>query len=233
MQFYDGRKKKVVYAVLLGPVITAFIKLFGAAFGLMGILYTFRFRYIMWGVIITILLTLLPLPITGVSGLIFQYKSYLALLGADHAASLGLSVMGWLTSWFNLSISKIGVLGVGVILLLLPLIKVKNYDQAHFRLLFMTYIMIWMVIFNHRAESPTYIIAVVAALIAILATEIMQWFHYLIIIILMVFTSLIMSDLFPNSWKDTFFIPYVIKAVPCIGIWIWNGYMLLYYRKEH
>ena len=74
-------------------------------------------------------------------------------------------------------------------------------------------------IFNFRAESPTFIIA---------TSGIFLWFfsqkkstvNLVLLCIVILFTSLSYTDLFPASVRDSFIEPYVIKAVPCILVWL-------------
>jgi hypothetical protein len=76
-----------------------------------------------------------------------------------------------------------------------------------------------MVIFNHKAESPTFIIA---------TAGIFLWFfisrksvtNLVLLMVAVVFTSLAATDLFPAFVRDRIFEPYVVKVVPCILVWV-------------
>ncbi|HKC68482.1 MAG TPA: DUF2029 domain-containing protein, partial [Bacteroidia bacterium] len=110
---------------------------------------------------------------------------------------------------------------------LLPLVKIKNYKDYSFRLTLFASILIWIVIFNHRAESPTFIIALAG---------IVMWFYsqtpkkenVVLLILAIVFTCLSPTDLFPRYIRQNFLEVYVIKAVPCILIWFKITYDLLF-----
>jgi hypothetical protein len=41
-----------------------------------------------------------------------------------------------------------------------------------------------------------------------------------LLFIAFIFTSLSPTDIFPRFIKDQFFLPYLIKVVPCILIWL-------------
>ena len=92
------------------------------------------------------------------------------------------------------------------------------YKEAVFKMLILASMLIWVVIFNHKAESPTYIIAVAGVGIWYFATPRAGWRTILLFTVL-VFTSLSNTDLFPPYIKEHFFMPYTIKAVPCIIAW--------------
>jgi len=144
------------------------------------------------------------------------------MLGEDHSASYGFSVMGWLHSWFGVDGGKNIVLLAGMVLFLVPLIRFKNYGDRIFRLLHLTSILIWIVIFNHKAESPTFIIAM-AGISIWYVTMSKTILNHVLLALAVVFTSLSPTDLFPAWLRHNVVIPYTLKAVPCIIIWckIW------------
>ena len=79
--------------------------------------------------------------------------------------------------------------------------------------------MIWVIIFNHRAESPTFIIALCGMAIWFISQERTPVNIFLIIFALML-TSLSPTDLFPKFIRDTYVVPYSLKALPAVMIWI-------------
>ena len=150
--------------------------------------------------------------------MLFLYKSWLHLLANDRSASIGLSVMGLLETWFKVNISKNLVALVGLVLFLLPLMHVRRYGDLTFRLLYLASALIWMVIFNHKAESPTYIIV---------TSGIGIWYfcqapdpgNRILLILAFLLISMSISDLVPAPVRNGFIRPYGIKAVMGIVIW--------------
>ena len=77
----------------------------------------------------------------------------------------------------------------------------------------------WIIIFNHKAESPSYIIAM---------TGIALWFFYsgrnivniILFALAIVAVSFTPTDIFPESFRDNFLEPYCVKALLPILIWI-------------
>lgn len=207
--------------------ITIFTKLFGVFACILFVFYPKKIRFVLYMLGWCILFSLLPAFFIGFEQLTFLYKSWFTVLSNDHSANYGYSVLGWLQSWFKLNLDKILVLLVGLVIMLLPLLKIKKYKDYSFRLTLLASILIWTVIFNHRAESPTFIIAMAGVVI---------WFYHqtlktenvVLLVLAIVFTCLSPTDLFPKYIRQNFLEVYVIKAVPCILIWFKITYDLLF-----
>ena len=107
---------------------------------------------------------------------------------------------------------------MGVILFFVPLTRYKMYSNQTFRLMILAFMLLWVIIFNHKAESSTFIIAVAGVGIWYFANEKANWRLALMILVLL-FTSMSTTDIFPPYVKKHFIYPYTIKAVPCILVW--------------
>jgi hypothetical protein len=198
-------------------VLTVFIKLFGLVALALFLLYPNKLKSALYTLGWTLLIAILPLAFISIDQLFFLYKSWLHLLQTDHGISTGISVAGWLSTWFGVE-AKTGVVLLGVILFCLPLLNYKAFKEWDFKLLFLSSILIWVIIFNHRAESATYVIAV---------SGVALWFftqkrnpaNVVLVLLAFVFTVLSPTDLFPKYIRVNYVVPYVLKAVPCIFIW--------------
>ena len=151
------------------------------------------------------------------------------MLSIDHEVSQGLSVIGWLQAWFGIQANKMLTALTGAAIFLLPFIRRRCYDHYNFRLLALSSMLIWMVIFNHKAESPTFIIALVGISIWFFMRP-RQWWDIALFISAFVLTTLSPTDIFPPFLKKNFFEPYVLKAVPCILIWLRIVYEMIRFR---
>ena len=78
--------------------------------------------------------------------------------------------------------------------------------------------LIWVIIFNHKAESPTYIIAVAGVGIWYFARPAVAW-RTVLLWLTFIFTILATTDIFPPDIRHHYMLPYTIKAVPCILVW--------------
>ncbi|MFK8006522.1 MAG: glycosyltransferase family 87 protein [Saprospiraceae bacterium] len=217
-------EKEKIWLGTLCIALTFYIKIFGIVAFALFLVYPQKGKFILSSAVWMIVLGLLPAVFVGLDQLVFLYESWGKMLGEDHAASYGYSVMGWLQSWFGLQVSKNVIVLLGVVLFCLPLVKLKHYSNYDFRWRLLVSILIWVVIFNHKAESPTFVIAMSGVGIWYFFSEKTRM-NLALVILVFVFTSLSPTDLFPRFLREQFVIPYVMKAVFCIFIWgkiIWE-----------
>lgn len=221
-------EKEKIWLGTLCITLTFYIKIFGIVAFALFLVYPQKGKFILSSAVWMIVLGLLPAVFVGFDQLIFLYGSWGRMLGEDHAASYGYSVMGWLQIWFGLEVSKNVIVLLGVALFCLPLVKFKRNLNYEFRWRLLVSILIWVVIFNHKAESPTFVIAMSGVGI---------WYFFskktkvnlALVILAFVFTSLSPTDLFPRFLRESFVIPYVMKAMFCILIWgkvIWEMFLI-------
>ncbi len=235
-------EKDKIWLGTLCIALTVFIKIFGVVAFALFLVYPKKGKFILASTVWVIVLTVLPLLVISMDQFQLLYESWWRMLGEDHAASYGYSVMGWLQSWFGLDVSKNVIVLLGVVLFCLPLIKIKKYTNYKFRWRLLASILIWVVIFNHKAESPTFVIAMSGVGIWYFLSKIemekvdaihkvtsSHLVNTVLVVLAFVFTSLSPTDLFPRFLRENIVIPYVLKAVPCILIWgkiIWEMYVL-------
>jgi hypothetical protein len=148
-----------------------------------------------------LLLGILPLLVTDLKHLLYLYQSWGILLKKDQENSTGLSVMGILQTWFVLKNAKNIVITTGIILFLLPLLQWRKYKLYDFRLLFLCFTLIWVVIFNHKAESPTYIISMCGISIWFFS-QTANRVNILLLVSAFLFTTVCSGDLFPYFFRE-------------------------------
>jgi len=204
--------------------LTAFIKIFGILFLFLFLFYPKWYKSVLPVAGIFVLLFLLPITILGYQGLLDSYQSFGNLLAADHGNFVKYSVMGWLQNWFGIVPAKNTVVLLGFVLQFIPapiwILKTRNADSRfRFMALLAASLLIWMVIFNHMAESATYIIAVMG---------VMMWFFYsgwdkkwriILLIPVMAFTCFGPSDIYPPELRENIVVHWQLKVFPCILIW--------------
>jgi hypothetical protein len=223
-------KKQIVLASLF-IVLTIFIKLFGVVALALFVFYPHKRKAIIYTICWILILAILPLFVVSFSQLSFLYQSWLILLNNDHSAAWGMSVAGWLHSWFGIE-SKNVIVIIGVVLFCLPFLKYKFFNNLKFKLFFLSSILIWIVIFNHKAESPTLIIAISGVAIWGFSQKI-KVENVVLLIIAIIFTTLSPTDIFPKSLRNNYIVPYVLKAVPCILIWFKITLDLIFFIPEN
>lgn len=220
---------KVIWATLF-IVLATYIKIYGAVAFAFFFLYPDKVKFIIYSIIWSIVALLLPLLATDYSTLIEQYISWGNLLANDQSASYGLSVMGWLNKIFGIVEGKNIVMLIGVILFFVPFIKVRHYKETPFRLLILAYTLIWVIIFNHKAESATFIIAMCGIMIWYFALPPATW-RKVVLICSFIFVSLSTTELF-LAVRDVFVDRYAIKPFACIAVWVIALFELLFYKHD-
>jgi hypothetical protein len=209
-------------------VFSFYIKIYGAVAFIFYLFYPGKLRLMGWSLFWMLLFAFMPLLVVDGHQLAFLYGSWLHLLLNDRSASIGLSVMGVLESWWRLDASHLDashmaaakniVTLAGIVLFLLPLIHWRRYTDPGFRLLYLASTLIWMVIFNHKAESPTFIIAMSGIGIWYFSQR-ADPLNRVLLILSFLLISMSVSDLVPASVRNGFIRPYGIKAVMAIVIW--------------
>ncbi len=212
-------ENKQQFLAVLFITITVYVKIFGVlAFSLL-LLYPERWRAFLYSVFWMLLFGLLPLLVVPLHQYEFLIRSWSHLLQDDHSTSYGFSVIGWLHTWFGLDPNKMLVVLAGGILFCIPLLKLKSYGEPLFRILLLCSVLIWVIIFNHKAESATFIIAVTGIALWFFSKSKATDFDLALIISVFILTVLSPTDLFPRYLREHIVSPYVLKGFPCILVW--------------
>ncbi len=223
-------ERRSVFLAAFCILLSFYVKLFGVAAIILFLLYSNKIKFIGASAVWGILLGFLPLLVISADQLIYLYKSWLNLLSNDHSASYGLSLMGILQSWFQLTPPKMIVLLGGAILLLIPFARYACFEQPRYRYLLLASLLIWMIIFNHKAESPTFIIAMSGIAIWYFTGK-KSKIDLILLIGAFILTTLSHTDLFPRFLKHAFVSPYKLKALPAVIIWFKIQYELLTFKE--
>ncbi|HTF05705.1 MAG TPA: glycosyltransferase family 87 protein [Bacteroidia bacterium] len=195
-----------------------YIKLFAAAAALLLLFYPQKIKSILAGTFFVVLFAVLPLVVISWESLSTQYENWLLLLGNDPAHGLNFSFMTLLERTVGIHAGDIYFLAPGAVLLMLPLLRVKQYASFNFRFLYLCSVLIWVVIFNHKAESPTYCIAMGGIAIWYVMGE-KNALRNTIMILAYLLVALSPTDIFPPYVRIHFLQPYALKALMPVVIW--------------
>jgi hypothetical protein len=223
------RKNPAVASFLV--VLSVFVKLFGV-FALIPCLLSGGRRRLLayaagWGVV----MAALPLVAVRPAELVALYQGWYATVRAFSEARLGLSVMGFLRAWLHLEIPQNYVVLAGAIIMTGVALR-GAMREVRFRLLVMASVLIFVTIFNYAAESPTFVLAVTGCAL---------WYFFqarttanlVLLILVFLFTCLSSTDLVPRALRREYLETYVIKAIPCILVWIKLQYDLLRFDQSN
>lgn len=199
---------------------TVAIKLFGILFFAMFIFYPGWikkgiWRTAAWGAIFIGL----PAIFIGFKELLWQYQNYFHLLATDHNEFVKYCFVGWVQSWFGLSLHKTYTVVFALVLQLALGFTVYFSNTRQSRVLLVATWLIWMVIFNHMAESATFIIAVTGVIIWWENSALRLNLRMAFLIPVILFTCLGPSDIYPHAWREIIVQDLQLKVFPCILIY--------------
>lgn len=211
-------------------VLSVYIKPFGIVAFSLFLFYPQKWKLAAYTLLWTSIIALTPLLFISQDQYGFLLNSWTNMLANDHSASYGYSVMGILHSWLGIAFDKLYVVILAAIIFLIPLIKLNEYKNYPFRLITLASILIWIVIFNHKAESPTFIIAMTGVAIWFVLSK-KNILNIALFIFAFILTSLSPTDLFPAGLRNEYVNPYMLKALPCILIWFNIIYNMLFSKR--
>jgi hypothetical protein len=220
------RDKKDIWAAFV-LILGTFIKLYG----IVGLAFFFfsdnKLKFIGWLLIWSVIMFLLPMAISSPAYIIKTYHDWYFDLLQKNKFNIGpslqdISVMGLIRSVFNYrELSNIVVIVPGILLFATWYIRVSCYKIVSYQLLLLASTLIFVIIFSSSSESPTYIIAFAGVSIWFMNLDRpVTPFEIFLLVFALVLTSLSPSDLFPRYIKMTYVVPYKLKALPCVLIWL-------------
>lgn len=221
----------------------AFVILFGTfvkLYGIVGLAFFFfakdKFKFIAYCIFWGIVFLVLPMLFFSPHYILQCYHDWYIslsekeLLNASLTSRQDISIMGMTRRIIgDASIPNYPFLIIGIILFCIPYLRLKEYSSEVFKLTYLASTLIFTVIFSNSSESPTYIIAFAGVAIWFMIQDrpVNPWYIALLIFAI-VLTSLSPSDLIPKYLKQNYIIPYNLKALPCILIWIVISYQLTF-----
>lgn len=218
-------KGKTKWAALF-PILAFCIKGYGIIFAALFMFYPKRTSFVRYSVFWLVVLAVLPFPFVGPQHFVQLYEDWYACLIQDHGVNYGISIMGlvktWVPSFQHQNVALIQYIGVFLFALTwLWTLFSRRFQSVNERLLTLSYASLWVIIFNHASESPTFVIAIqgVALWYIVIGSSHYPWGKLLALFVFM-FSILATTDLYPLSWREGFFHPHMIKVIPCIVVWL-------------
>jgi hypothetical protein len=213
----------------LSLLIGFFIKLYG----IVGLAFFFfskqKGKYLLYLILWTIVLVLLPLLITSPDFLIQSYKDWVASLSVKSNFDLtvdmyknmvDITIQGMVKRVFNLpTLNKFYFIIPGLILFASQYTKIKYFNHLVYQLYIVCSVMLFVIVFNTGSESPTYIIGVVPICLWYVLQRKTSLTNLLFIIAIF-FSSFSYSDLFTPWFRTHIMVPYALKVVGCFLIWV-------------
>lgn len=219
-------RKKEGWAALF-IVIGMLVKLYGVV----GLAFFFfakrKVRFILAGLGWTAVLFAAPMVISSPEYILSQYAEWAVSLTEKGSLNLfslyqNVSLLGFVRKVSgSATYSDIWLILSGLILFFIPYLRIGQYRHAAFRQTLLASVLLFVVLFSTGSESSSYIIALIGASLWYTAAP---WHRSKVDLALMIFafilTSLSPSDLFPRFVRESWVMPYALKALPCILIWL-------------
>src|SRR5262249_42540455 len=128
--------------------------------------------------------------------------------------------MGQFRVWFGVQWPHWPTQLVGVLILLAPLLlRRSQFGKRLFRLTFISSVLVFCVLFNHQAESPSYSIAIIGTSLWFAASE-RAWWRTALMVASLLIVNVASTDLMPRTWYHNWYVPYLVKTVPLIPVWL-------------
>ena len=186
-------------------------------------------KFILWTIIWSCILFIIPVLITPFSFLIQTYHDWLNALVSKNQKNMSgvelnyffqdISVMGLIRRNINANFNNdIFVLGTAALLFLSKLIRYKYFQDIRYQLYFLCSVLLFVVIFSTGAESPTYIIAFPACCLWFVLQPPSKIANALFVFCLVI-TSFSYSDLLTKYTRE-FSMHHSLKALPCFVLWL-------------
>lgn len=222
-------RKQHVWLAALAFTLCLYIKFYGVGAAIFFLFYPKKVQFLLAMLVWTLLLGLAPWTMIPWENVLSEYAEWGRVVVVSKLGVL-ISVPGVLVAWFGMdkSDSNLRIVElVGITLFLAPFARFKLWNDRIYQRLMVAYFLLFVIVFNKMAESPTYVLAVVGvALWWVMLPKPVSTLDKVLLALVIIFTSLSPTDLFPKSWQDSFFVPYSIKAVPCILVWLRIQYQI-------
>jgi hypothetical protein len=215
-------------------------------YGISGIVFFFFSRhklkfagsFLSWLVV----LFCLPMLISSPAFILQTYKDWahtlvlknLHNITLNYISMQDLTVMGIIRRTFRYAdLPTLAVLIPAALLLALPLLRYKLFQNTVFQLYYLCLALISVVIFSSSAESATYVIAMAGVAIwFVINMHEKSTFNTIVLIFALFTTSLASTDLVPQFIKHDIVRRYALKALPCFIVWLILIYNVAFKKAE-
>ncbi|WP_232540946.1 glycosyltransferase 87 family protein [Spirosoma endbachense] len=217
---YDLRNERVWQAAFFF-VLCGFIKFYGMAAAGFFLFYPKKPQFILAMIAWTILLGSVPLTMIPLDHLLAEYREWFDVIVVSKLG-LQVSVMGIAQAWFGMEKTDGNyriIETIGAILFLLPFLRFGLWQDRLFQRRMVAYFLLFMIVFNKMAESPTYVLAVTGVALWWITLDAPTQLDQMLLALVVIFTSLSPTDIFPAVVQRELFQPYSAKAVPCLLVW--------------
>lgn len=228
LTFVCIEKKKEFWAALF-IMVGLMTKVYGIV-GLAFILFSKRRLQLLGGMLFWgVVLFFLPMLYASPSYVLAEYKEWLDILLFKNDANTfcyhtNISLLGMVRKITHMATySDLWLIVPGLLLFAAPFLRLNQYESRSFRLLYLSSVLLFMILFSTGTEGCGYIAAMVAVGIWFVNTPTRKKTPVLnitLLIFCIILTSLSASGIFPKYLRVNYVSPYALKALPCVLIWL-------------
>jgi hypothetical protein len=226
-------KKQDFWAAML-IVFGTFIKLYGIV-GLAFFFFSankikFMLSMLFWAAVFFVLPMLISSPGFIVNSYIDWYERLIVKNNENIYLSnmQDISLMGMIRKLTaNPNLPNLPFILGGMLLMGLCYLRISMYKVEKFRLLLLSSVLIFTVIFSTASESPTYIIAFMGFALWFALILKPNYAHIFLLVLTLLLSSFSPSDIFPAYLRENFVKPYALKALPLVLVWLCIMYEML------
>jgi hypothetical protein len=196
-----------------------FIKIYPLGAGVLGLIRPRPWRFLGLSVALGLLFAALPLIVLPPAGVVAIYREWLSILQRDSTWQ-GQSVMRLLSVVLGSNVPTWPIEAAGTLLLLAPLIAQRTrWSDAAFRLRWLCSLLVFFVVFNHQAESASFVVSSTGLAIWYATSDRAPWRTALVGLMLVV-ESLPHLFFIPAEVYNHVIYPNALDIIPCLLLWL-------------
>ena len=202
-------------AILVG----AFTKIYPLSAVVLGLVRPRPARFLGVLLALGLLFAALPLVVLSPASLLATYREWWSIIHRDGALQ-GQSVMRFVSAIVGSTVPAFPLQLAGTLLLLAPLIAQRAcWSDARFRLRWLCSLLVFSVIFNHQAESASFVVASTGVAIWYV-TGSPHWWRTTLLGLVLAFETLPHAFFAPADLYKHVIGPNALDAVPCLLVWL-------------
>lgn len=215
---FASLEKDKPWLASLAIVSTLFIKVFGIAAVIFYLFYPKKVKLVGYTFLWIAVFAVAPFLVLDWQSVLGIYQDWIGQMAGDHRQYSGMSIYGLIGNWSGWTPPKVPLLAFGLLTLLSPLAQFGKWKSVEFRQLMLASLLIWVVIFNHKAESPSFIIAMTGIALWFFTAQ-RGWMDKGLLLFALLMLSVLFTDLVPRPWRD-FAFQHHLKVIPAVVLWI-------------
>lgn len=195
-----------------------------------------KLKFVLYCLLWVVICFSIPLLYTpGLDYVILQYTDWFRELVEKNSMNLfaisqNISLLGVVRKISgNPDYNDLWLVVPGLVLFMLPYLRISQYKHLKFRLMLLANVLIFTVLFSTGSEASGYILVMVGIALWYMASPSpYQKYNYVLLIVAFVIVGLSTTELVPAFIRKGFISPYVLKAWPCILVWLTICYEMFF-----